>query len=122
MAAYFRMSDAIFDCPCALELAQATHGDHCSSIRVLLFVKLLTYSLSTSKEFIDASSLAAISGTPIKQAQKVWDTCVKHGVLRRSEYGYSARAWMIEHGFLGKYQKQSEIDKAFREGIYGKEG
>lgn len=120
MSAYFRMNDAIFDCPCALELAQVTHGDHCSSIRVLLFIRLLTYSLSNSKEFIDASSLAILSGTPIKQAQRVWDTCIKYGVLRRVTYGYSAREWMSENGFIGKYQKQSEIDKAFKEGLYGK--
>lgn len=106
MPSYFRMSDEILDCPCALELQRKTPGDRFDALRVMLFIRILTFSLSSSKSFVDAQSLAAYSGTPMTQTQRVWDTCIKFGVLRRSGYGYSAKDWMIENGFLGRYDKQ----------------
>lgn len=106
MPSYFRMSDAILDCPCALELQRKTPGDRFDALRVMLFIRILTFSLSSSKFFVDAQSLAAYAGTPMTQTQRVWDTCIKFGVLRRSGYGYSAKDWMIENGFLGRYDKQ----------------
>lgn len=106
MPSYFRMSDAILDCPCALELQRKTPGDRFDALRMMLFVRILTFSLSSSKFFVDAQSLAAYAGTPMAQTQRVWDTCIKFGVLRRSGYGYSAKDWMIENGFLGRYDNQ----------------
>ena len=106
MPSYFRMSDAILDCPCALELQRKTPGDRFDALRMMLFIRILTFSLSSSKFFVDAQSLAAYAGMPMTQTQRVWDTCVKFGVLRRSGYGYSAKDWMIENGFLGRYSKQ----------------
>lgn len=117
MGAYFRMSDAVLDCPCAVELGKAGRGDHCGSMRVLLFIRLLVWSLSPSKEFRDAAALAAMSGAPDAQAQMVWDACIRHGVLRKASYGYSARSWMAEAGLVGRYKKES--DRAFDEGVYG---
>lgn len=105
MPSYFRMSDAILDCPCALELSRRTPGDRFDALRMMLFIRILTFSLSSSKFFVDAQSLAAYAGTPITQTQRVWDTCIKFGVLRRSGYGFSAKDWMIENGFLGRYDK-----------------
>ena len=106
MPSYFRMSDAILDCPCALELQRKTSGDRFDALRMMLFIRILTFSLSSSKFFVDAQSLAAYAGTPMMQTQRVWDTCIKFGVLRRSGYGFSAKDWMIENGFLGRYDKQ----------------
>lgn len=105
MPSYFRMSDAILDCPCALELQRKTPGDRFDALRMMLFIRILTFSLSSSKFFVDAQSLAAYAGAPMTQTQRVWDTCIKFGVLRRSGYGYSAKDWMIENGFLGRYDK-----------------
>ena len=116
MGAYFRMSDEILDSPAAIELSQVTHGDHCSAMRVLLFIRLLNYSLSPSKQFVDAQALSIHSGVPIKQAQKVWDVCIKYQILRKVEYGYNAREWMVEHGHIGRYSK-TESNKAFSEGL-----
>lgn len=120
MNAYFRMSDAIFDCPCALELAIKTERDNMSASRLLLFIRLLVYALSPSKCFTDAQSLAVYSGVAPKQTQRVWDVCIKHGVLRKAGYGYSAREWLVENKFIGRYDKNADEDRAFREGIYGK--
>ena len=106
MPSYFRMSDAILDCPCALELQRKTPGDRFDALRMMLFIRILTFSLSSSKFFVDAQSLAAYAGTPMTQTQRVWDTCIKFGVLRRSGYGFSAKDWMNENGFLGRYDKQ----------------
>jgi len=108
MPSYFRMSDAILDCPCALELQRKTPGDRFDALRVMLFIRILTFSLSSSKFFVDAQSLAAYAGTPMAQTQRVWDTCIKFGVLRRSGYGFSAKDWMIENGFLGRYDKEKQ--------------
>lgn len=108
MPSYFRMSDAILDCPCALELQRKTPGDRFDALRMMLFIRILTFSLSSSKFFVDAQSLAAYAGTPMTQTQRVWDTCIKFGVLCRSGYGFSAKDWMIENGFLGRYDKEKQ--------------
>lgn len=115
MPSYFRMSDAILDCPCALELQRKTPGDRFDALRMMLFIRILTFSLSTSKFFVDANSLAAYAGTPMAQTQRVWDTCIKFGVLRRSGYGFSAKDWMIENGFLGRYDKQGTEKKQMKQ-------
>lgn len=49
----------------------------------------------------DAADLARLVDTTPKQAQIVWDVCIKHNVLRKGPQGYSAKAWMIERGILG---------------------
>ena len=119
MNVFFKMCDEILDSKPAQELAQKSPRDRFDSTRVLLFIKLLTYALSPSKQFVDAAALADFSGAPLKQAEKVWEVCRKHGVLRMADYGYTARAWMVENGYLGR--SKSDIDKAFEEGIYGKD-
>ena len=120
MNAYFRMNDAILDCPCALELGTKTNGDSNSFTRLFLFIRLLVFALSPSKCFTDAQALAVYAGVAPKQTQRVWDTCIKHGVLRKAGYGYSAREWLVENGFIGRYDRNADADRAFKEGLYGK--
>lgn len=117
MSAYFRMSDEILDCECACELAQNTVGDHYNSVRMLLFIRILCAALYPSKQFTDADALSRFSGVSVAQARRVWATCLKHRVLRKSGYGYNAHEWLVENGFLGKYTK--DADKAYREGVHG---
>lgn len=120
MNAYFRMCDAILDCPCAQELAQQMTAHECGChTRQLLFIRLLVYALSPSKQFVDAASLSTYSGVSLKQCERVWDVCVRHGVLRKVDYGYSARAWLVENKFIGRYDRNADQDKAFKEGLYG---
>ena len=121
MGAYFRMCEEILDCAAARELRAAAKGDSAAPARVLLFLQILTWALSPSKEFTDAQALATYSGASPKQAQKVWDVCIKYNVLRRASYGYTARAWLLENKFLGRYSRSDDADKAFREGVYGSE-
>jgi hypothetical protein len=119
MSSYFRMSDAIFDSPCVVELARRGERDNCAAVRILLFIRILVWGLSTSKFFTDSKALAEYGGVTLMQAQRVWDACVSHGVLRKTGYGYSARQWMIDNNILGKYNSKSESDRAFSEGING---
>ena len=120
MNAYFRMSDAILDCPCALELGQAQRYDQYGCTRLFLFIRLLVFALSPSKCFTDAQALAVYVGVAPKQTQRVWDVCIKHGVLRKAGYGYSAREWLVENGFIGRYDRNADADRVFKEGLYGK--
>lgn len=123
MNAYFRMSDAILDCPCALELAEhLTLRDSMVACRQLLFIRLLVYALSPSKQFVDAASLSVYSGVSLKQCERVWEVCLKHGVLRKVDYGYNAREWLVENKFIGRYDKNADSDRAFNAGLYGKGG
>ena len=120
MNAYFRMCDEILDCPCAQELAERAERDNMAASRLLLFIRLLVYALSPSKCFVDAQALSVYSGVAPKQTQRVWDVCIKHGVLRKAGYGYSAREWLVENKFIGRYDKNADADRAFKEGLYGK--
>jgi hypothetical protein len=74
----------------------------------MLFIRLITSALSPSKEFIDASALARFYGVSQRQADRVWDACIRHGVLKKATYGYSARQWLIENGFLGNGKTREE--------------
>lgn len=58
----------------------------------------------------DADDLARLVDTTPKQAQIVWDVCIKHNVLRKGPQGYSAKAWMIERGILGDTRKWQRGD------------
>lgn len=119
--AYFRMCEEIWDHPCMLELMHRENGDHAHGSRMCAFLRILTLALYPSKQFSDASSLAAITGLSAKQAQRVWDTCIRHGVLRKATYGYTAREWLIENGFLGKYGSQdAEAERAYSQGVHGR--
>ena len=119
--AYFRMSMELEFCPCVMELRETTNGDHCADTRELLFYKILRMGLFPSQELKDYQMLATMTGKPPKQAQRVWDSCIRHGVLRKATYGYTARAWMIENGHLGKYGKpDAEAERAYSQGVHGR--
>lgn len=110
MNAYFRMNNDIFMCPAALELSEKRNGDSNSSMRVLIFIRILCYSIAGGVCFVDAKSLSAMLNVALKQAQNVWDVCIKHSVLRKDGYGYSAREWMCENGFFGAYGARKEAE------------
>lgn len=110
MNAYFRMSNEIFMCPAVIELSQKSNGDSNSSMRVLIFIRILSYSVSAVR-FVDAKMLSTIMGVAVKQAQRVWDVCMNHGVLRQDGMGYSAREWLSENGYFGTYSEKKEEKK-----------
>lgn len=118
--AWFKMSDAILDCDVMREFMTCGKGERVSDFQ-MLFIRLITSALSPSKEFADASALARFYGVSQRQADRVWDACIRHGVLRKASYGYSARQWLVDNGFLGKSKTKEEkdADRAFMEGIYG---
>ena len=120
MNAFFKMSDEVLDTPCAIELSRGAHPrDNMGPTRMLLYIRILVSALSPSKQFVNAEALALFMGAPQKQAEIVWNVCREHGVLRMAEYGFTARAWMVENGYLGR--SKADIDKAFDEGVYGKD-
>lgn len=108
MSAYFRMSDAILDCDCARSLAECGKGDCAGATRLLIFIKILNAALNPSKCFVDAQSISDYFGAPIKQAQRIFDTCIQHNVLSWAGYGYNARKWLVDNGFIGKYGEKNE--------------
>ena len=101
-AKYFRMSDEILSLPCVRDLMECTKGDNGAGRRFLSFICILTESVSGGKEFRDAQSVSTITGVGAKDAQRVWDICVRHGVLRKATYGYTAWDWLIDGGFIDK--------------------
>lgn len=84
-------------------------GDNGQNCRTVAFIYLLSITASGgANDLQDAADLARLVDTTPKQAQIVWDVCIKHGVLRKGEQGYSARAWMIERGILGDIERHLE--------------
>lgn len=115
MTVYFRMSEAFLDTPCAAAVGRPMgRGDRFQAERVLLYTRIAIAALSPSKAFRDAEALSTSMGVSIRQAQIVWDICVSHGMLRPDGYGYTARAWLRENNFTGRYTDKAdqEYDKA----------
>ena len=74
--------------------------------RKFVFLFLLSETAEDRADDLqDAADLARLVDTTPKQAQIVWDVCIKHGVLRKGPNGYSAKQWMIERGILGDTRK-----------------
>lgn len=105
---WFKMGLDILNCAIARELAKAaTRSDSSGRLRQFAFIYLLSITASGGANDIqDAADLARLVDTTLKQAQIVWDVCIKHGVLRKGPQGYSARAWMIERGILGDFERK----------------
>lgn len=86
--------------------------DNCGIYRKYYFLQILSETAEDRADDLqDAADLARLVDTTPKQAQIVWDVCIKHNVLRRGPNGYSAKAWMIERGILGdtrKWQRREE--------------
>lgn len=79
--------------------------------RRFAFIYLLSITATGgANDLQDAADLARLVDTTPKQAQIVWDVCIKHGVLRKGPQGYSARPWMIERGILGDISRRRRQD------------
>lgn len=79
--------------------------------RQMAFIYLLSITATGgANDLQDAADLARLVDTTPKQAQIVWDVCIKHGVLRKGPQGYSARPWMIERGILGDISRRRRQD------------
>jgi hypothetical protein len=80
--------------------------DNYGKLRKYTFILLLSETAEDRAEDLqDAADLARLVDTTPKQAQIVWDVCIKHGVLRKGPNGYSAKQWMLERGILGDTRK-----------------
>lgn len=75
------------------------------TIRPFIFIRLLDYT-SENVIFTSYEHLSNMTSQQAAQCQIVWDTCIKHNVLRKYENGYSAREWMQEQGLLPEEQNQ----------------
>ena len=82
-------------------------GDNGQNCRIVACIYLLSITATGgANDLQDAADLARLVDTTPKQAQIVWDVCIKHGVLRKGPQGYSARPWMIERGILGDFERK----------------
>lgn len=104
---WFKMGLDILNCAVMRELRKRTQKDNSSVFRELAFIYLLSITATGgANDLQDADDLARLVDTTPKQAQIVWDVCIKHGVLRKGPQGYSARPWMIERGILGDFERK----------------
>ena len=110
---WFKMGMEVLNSATMRELSDQMYlKDTRRDIRRFAFISLLTMTAEGFAECIqDADHLARIVDTTPKQAQIVWDVCIKHGVLRKVQNGYSARPWMIERGILGDVQRRRKSDE-----------
>jgi hypothetical protein len=69
------------------------------TIRPFVFIRILDYS-AENVVLMSHEHLSNMTSQQIGQCQIVWDTCIKHNVLRKDGNGYSAREWMQEQGLL----------------------
>lgn len=108
---WFKMGLDILNCAVMRELRKRTQKDNSSVFRELAFIYLLSITATGgANDLQDAADLARLVDTTPKQAQIVWNVCIKHGVLRKGPQGYSARPWMIERGILGDISRRSRQD------------
>lgn len=110
---WFKMGLELLNGAIARELAQsANRRDSGGRLRVFAFISLLAMTATGfANDLQDASDLARLVDTTPRQAQIVWDVCIKHGVLRKVPNGYSARQWMIERGILGDVKRRGKTDE-----------
>lgn len=105
---WFKMGLEILNSAVMRELRMPKASHECGySYRQLAFIYLLSITATGgAQDLQDAADLARLVDTTPKQAQIVWDVCIKHGVLRKGPQGYSARPWMIERGILGDFERK----------------
>lgn len=68
-------------------------------LREAILFRLLTLC-AKGETFRDVKQFSKMAEVPINQAQMVWDVCIEEGILRQSDFGYSARVWMGENGMM----------------------
>lgn len=101
---WFKFSLSLLKSDVYFELSLNENGRHTKydAIRQIAFINLLA-ACADGCEFSDAKSLADRFGVPIIQANRVWDVCLKFGVLTQADSGrYTAAMWMRARGLLGK--------------------
>lgn len=105
---WFKMGLDILNSAPMRELARpmCAHDSSRDCRRVAYIYLLSITATGGANDLQDAADLARLVDTTPKQAQIVWDVCIKHGVLRQTPQGYSARAWMIERGILGNFERK----------------
>ena len=105
---WFKMGMDILNCAPLREMAMPRfERENCMVQREMAFIYLLSITATGgANDLQDAADFARLVDTTPKQAQIVWDVCIKHGVLRKGPQGYSARPWMIERGILGGFERK----------------
>ena len=113
---WFKMSMDILSCGFIRDIKLSYHkGDSAKYNRIVACISLLSITASGfGNDIQDSADLAMLVDTTPKQAQIVWDVCIKHGVLRKGEHGYSARPWMIERGILADMRKRKGTEDGGR--------
>lgn len=103
---WFKMGLDILNSAPMREMAKpmCAHDSSRDCRRMALIFLLSITATGGANDLQDADDLARLVDTTPKQAQIVWDVCIKHGVLRQTPQGYSARPWMIERGILGDFE------------------
>ena len=89
----------------ALEKPTAWRDSRARDRKYLFLTLLAETAEDRANDLQDAEDLARIIDTTKKQAQIIWDVCIKHNALRKGPDGYGAKAWMIEKGILGDGRK-----------------
>lgn len=110
---WFKCGVEILNCAIMRDIEKRNSPkDNCGRWRKFTFILLLSETAEDRADDLqDAADLARLVDTTPRQAQIVWDVCIKHNVLRKGPNGYSAKAWMIERGILGdtrKWQRREE--------------
>ena len=105
---WFKMGLEILNSAPMREMAKpmCAHDSSRDCRRMALIFLLSITATGGAQDLQDAADLARLVDTTPKQAQIVWDVCIKHGVLRKGPQGYSARPWMIERGILGDFERK----------------
>ena len=105
---WFKMGLDILNSAPMREMAKpmCAHDSSRDCRRMALIFLLSITATGGANDLQDADDLARLVDTTPKQAQIVWDVCIKHGVLRQTPQGYSARPWMIERGILGDFERK----------------
>lgn len=105
---WFKMGLDILNSATMREMAKpmCAHDSSRDCRRMALMFLLSITATGGANDLQDAADLARLVDTTPKQAQIVWDVCIKHGVLRKGPQGYSARPWMIERGILCDFERK----------------
>ena len=109
---WFRCSQELLQSAIMRDLFKAQkEKDNYGKLRKYTFILLLSETAEDRADDLqDADDLARFVDTTPKQAQIVWDVCIKHNVLRKGPQGFSAKEWMIERGILGDTRKWQRGD------------
>lgn len=109
---WFKFSQELLQSAIMRELFKAQkEKDNYGKLRKYTFIVLLSETAEDRADDLqDADDFARLVDTTPKQAQIVWDVCIKHNVLRKGPQGYSAKEWMIERGILGDTRKRQKGD------------